>query len=389
MTDFERKTRGVIYGTAFGDALGAPVERLSHQQIMELYGGPVTTVNTKWWKADMSVVERAGRMRGYGTITDDTLLTLALINVYLAKRDHIDAYDMADEFVKEIAYRPRYLAEFGREAMIVERLFYPDKHIFNRHGLANCEPREGGMGNMVNCGAAMYISPVGVVNACNPKAAYDEAIDFAAGHQLSYGLEAAGVLAACIAKAYEPGATIHDVVKVAVELAKDGTKKAIHDLYEKAMEIRSRREEKTFIVEEFFKAILPYSPVADQFVRSVERVGQPTQNYTPSRLYSIEELPIAIAYLALYEDQPIQAVIDGVNSGRDADSVGVMAGCLAGALYGFEIFDKSEIEIIEKNNKVDIDKFSEDFIEVACEIIKRDIIKAETIKDLIKKSFEN
>lgn len=385
MTEFERKTRGVIYGTAFGDALGAPVERLTHQQILDLYGGPITTVNNKWWKADKSVVERSDRMRGYGTITDDTLMTIALINVYIAKKDHIDAYDMADEFIKEIAYRPRYIAEFGREAMIMERLFYPEKHIFNRHGLANCEPREGGMGNMVNCGAAMYIAPVGVVNACNPKAAYDEAIDFAVGHQLSYGLEAAGVLAACIAKAFEPGATIHDVVKTALELAKDGTKNAIRDLYEKALELRPRREEKAFIVDEFFKAILPYSPVAEQFSRSIDRVGQPTHNYTPSRLYSIEELPIGIAYLALYEDNPIQAVIDGVNSGRDADSVGVMAGCIAGALYGSEIFDKNEIDTIDKKCKLNIDKCIDDFIKTSSEIIVNDLKKAEEIKKTVDK----
>ena len=385
MTDFERKTRGVIYGTAFGDALGAPVERLTHQQILDLYGGPVTTVNTKWWKADKSVVERADRMRGYGTITDDTLMTLALLNVYRAKKDHIDAYDMADEFIKEIAYRPRYIAEFGREAMIVERLFYPEKHIFNRHGLANCDPREGGMGNMVNCGAAMYISPVGVVNACNPKAAYDEAIDFAVGHQLSYGLEAAGVLSAIIARAFEPGATIHDVVKTALELAKDGTRNAIRDLYQKAMELRSRREEKAFIIEEFFKAILPYSPVAEQFARSIERVGQPTHNYTPSRLYSIEELPIAIAYVTLYEDRPIQAVIDGVNSGRDADSVGVMAGVIAGALYGYEIFDKNEIEIVDKKSRLDIDRCVDEFIMTAKEIIAKDLKRAEEVRNNISR----
>jgi len=385
MTDFERKTRGVIYGTAFGDALGAPVERLTHQQILDLYGGPVTTVNTKWWKADKSVVERADRMRGYGTITDDTLMTLALLNVYRAKKDHIDAYDMADEFIKEIAYRPRYIAEFGREAMIVERLFYPEKHIFNRHGLANCDPREGGMGNMVNCGAAMYISPVGVVHACNPKAAYDEAIDFAVGHQLSYGLEAAGVLSAIIARAFEPGATIHDVVKTALELAKDGTRNAIRDLYQKAMELRPRREEKAFIIEEFFKAILPYSPVAEQFARSIERVGQPTHNYTPSRLYSIEELPIAIAYVTLYEDRPIQAVIDGVNSGRDADSVGVMAGVIAGALYGYEIFDKNEIEIVDKKSRLDIDRCVDEFIMTAKEIIAKDLKRAEEVRNNISR----
>ena len=72
------------------------------------------------------------------------------------------------------------------------------------------------------------------MNACNPKAAYDEAILFASGHQVSYGLEAAGVLAACVAKAFEPGVTVEDIVQTALTYAKDGTKQAIQDLCEAA-----------------------------------------------------------------------------------------------------------------------------------------------------------
>jgi hypothetical protein len=38
--------------------------------------------------------------------------------------------------------------------------------------LANADPRLGGVGNMVNCGAAMYAAPVGIVNAADPEGAY-------------------------------------------------------------------------------------------------------------------------------------------------------------------------------------------------------------------------
>ena len=151
-------------------------------------------------------------------------MTIALMNVYLTEGRHLDAYDMGNEFVKEIAFRKTFVPELNEETLIIDRLFYPEKYIFMRHVLANCDPREGGIGNMVNCGAAMYIAPIGIVNAGNPKAAYDEAILFAMGHQSSYGLEAAGVLAACVAKAFEPGVSVDDIVHTAISLAKDGTK---------------------------------------------------------------------------------------------------------------------------------------------------------------------
>lgn len=195
MTTFQDRVRGVAAGVALGDAMGAPVEKLTFAQIQQQYG-KVESIMTRWYKADYDEEARLGRMRGDGIVTDDTLMTLALMRVYETERRHLDAYDMGNEFVKEIAFRKVYVPELGRETTILERLFYPEKYIFIRHVLANCEPREGGIGNMVNCGAAMYIAPVGVVNAGDPKAAYDEAILFAMGHQSSYGLEAAGVMAA-------------------------------------------------------------------------------------------------------------------------------------------------------------------------------------------------
>ena len=37
-----------------------------------------------------------------------------------------------------------------------------------RYGHA--DPRDAGVGNIVNCGAAMYIAPVGIANAGDPPA---------------------------------------------------------------------------------------------------------------------------------------------------------------------------------------------------------------------------
>ncbi|WP_368072437.1 ADP-ribosylglycohydrolase family protein [Paenibacillus sp. KS1] len=105
MVSFAQRVQGAIYGTAYGDAMGAVVEKMTYSEIKEKYGR-VETTQTKWWKADWPEAARQGRMRGQGIITDDTLMTLALMNVYVTERRHLDAYDMANEFVKEIAFRP-------------------------------------------------------------------------------------------------------------------------------------------------------------------------------------------------------------------------------------------------------------------------------------------
>lgn len=372
MISFQDRVRGVILATALGDALGAPIEKLSYEQIKEGYTR-VETLKTRWYKENESVEVTLGRQRGNGIVTDDTLMTIALMNVYAIEKRHLDAYDCGNEFVKEIAYRKINVPEFGKEAFIIDRLFYPEKYIFMRHVLANCDPREGGIGNMINCGAAMYIAPVGVVNAGNPKAAYDEAILFAMGHQSSYGLEAAGVLAACVAKAFEQDATVEDIVQTALKYAKDGTKKAIEELTAAARTLRSEKDNKDKVVQTFHSIIAKYSPMGDDVHRKMEKVGIPSNHYTPSRLFSIEELPLALAFIVLHDGEFYPAIYDGINSGRDTDSIGVMIGVILGAKYGYQVIKDEDIELLESTNKLQLVERADQFCTIAKEIIKEDL----------------
>ncbi|MES9684888.1 hypothetical protein CN514_13430 [Bacillus sp. AFS001701] len=382
MVSFQDRVRGVILSTALGDALGAPIEKLTYEEIKEKYRR-VESLNTSWYKEDAPYEVTLGKMRGQGIVTDDTLMTVALINVYLKEKRHLDAYDVGNEFVKEIAFEKTYIPEFGREALIIDRLFYPEKYIFMRHVLANCEPREAGIGNMINCGAAMYIAPVGIVNAGNPKAAYDEAILFAMGHQSSYGLEAAGVLAACVAKAFEENVSIDEIVETAINFAKDGTKQAIIEMTEAARILRSENAEMNQVIETFQNVIAKFSPMKDDVHRKIEKVGIPSNHYTPSRLFSIEELPMALAFIVLNNGEFYKTIYDGVNSGRDTDSIGVMIGVILGAKYGSEIIQQEDILLLESKNKMNLTELSDTFAEVAKEIILQDLSVNEQRKRLL------
>jgi len=383
MITFQDRVRGVVASTALGDAMGAPVEKLSYEQIKRQYGR-VESLRTKWHKADQPEDVRLGRMRGNGIATDDLLMTVALMNVYNTERRHLDAYDMGNEFVKEIAFRKTFVPELNKETTIIERLFYPEKYIFMRHVLANCDPREAGIGNMVNCGAAMYIAPVGVVNAGNPKAAYDEAILFAMGHQSSYGLEAAGVLAACVAKAFEPDATTDDIVETALHYAKDGTRKAIEALATAARSLRSEKDDKDKVVGTFHSILKEFSPMGDDVHRSIEKVGLPSNHYTPSRLFSIEELPLALAFIVLNDGEYYSSILDGINSGRDTDSIGVMVGVMLGAMYGAQAIKPEDVELLNEANRIDLFATADRFAATARHIIEQDLKVYESQKRLIE-----
>ena len=368
---FQSRIRAMLYGIALGDALGAPVEKLSAAQIRARYGR-VTSVMTRWHKMDLPPEQRNHRVRGDGIITDDTMMTLALMDIYADTGRHLDAWDMADGMVKQIAWTPRWVPELQREAMLIDRLFYPEKWIFQRHQLSNCDPRQGGIGNMVNCGAAMYIAPIGVANAANPRAAYDEAIAFAAGHQESYGLEAAGVTAAAVAAAFVPGKTIEGVVETVLGLAKDGTRDAIAEIADVANRLRGSGAEHAEICDAFHAAIAPFSVMGDDVNHMPEKVGRLTDAYRPSRLQAIEELPLALGFCLLNQGNFRTSIEDGINSGRDTDSIGVMAGAILGALHGEAVIDTADLAQLNSANRLDLMNSADAFAATATKIIAAD-----------------
>lgn len=365
------RIRGMLHGVALGDALGAPVEKLSAAQISERYGR-VSSLMTRWHKMDLPPEQRNHRVRGDGIVTDDTLMTLALMDVYGETRRHLDAWDMAEGMVRQIAWTPRWIPELQREAVLLDRLFYPEKWIFQRHQLSNCDPRQGGIGNMVNCGAAMYIAPIGVVNAADPRRAYDEAIAFASGHQESYGLEAAGVMAAAVAAAFVPETGIEEIVTTVIGLAKDGTRAAIADIADTARQLRRSGADHAAVCDAFHAIIARYSVMGDDLNHLPEKVGRVSDAYRPSRLQAIEELPLALGF-CLFNDGDFRASIeDGINSGRDTDSIGVMAGAIMGALHGEGVIDPADRAQLDAANRLDLTAAADDFTRTASEILAAD-----------------
>ncbi|MFC8507116.1 ADP-ribosylglycohydrolase family protein [Streptomyces sp. NPDC057411] len=316
---------GSLIGAAVGDALGGPVEGYTPDQILERHGGRVTGIVGPWngedWRTARPI---APYHKGDGHVTDDTLMTHALIRVYERVRDHLDAYAVAEHLVPELMGRPVWIPELEAEALPLQRVFLAEKWIVTRLHYAHADPREAGTGNIVNCGAAMYMAPVGLVNAANPAAAYAEAVDIAGAHQSSYGREAAGVFAAAVAAACVPGATPRSVVEAALALAKDGTRSAIEAVAEAA---DGHRDFESALVP-LRRAVAPYDSVGPDY-RAPSLDAR-----RPSRLHAIEELPIALGMLLVGAGDYRRTVLGAVNYGRDCDSIATMAGAISGALGG-------------------------------------------------------
>lgn len=319
----EERITGALVGAAVGDALGGPVEGYSPEQIVERHGGRVRGVVGPWngddWRTARPI---APYHKGDGHVTDDTLMTHALVRVYATVRDHLDAHAVADHLVPDLMTTPRWIPELEAEALPLQRIFLAEKWLVARIHYGHVDPREAGVGNIVNCGAAMYMAPVGLVDAAHPAAAYAEALDVAGAHQSSYGREAAGVFAAAVAAACAPGATPDSVVAACLSLAKDGTREAIERVCEEA----SRHSDFESALGPLRRAVAPYDTVGPDY-RSPSLGAR-----RPSRLHAIEELPVALGMVVVAGGDFRHAVLGAVNYGRDCDSIATMAGAVTGAL---------------------------------------------------------
>ncbi|MFG2338267.1 ADP-ribosylglycohydrolase family protein [Streptomyces yangpuensis] len=358
----EDRACGALVGAAVGDALGGPVEGWTPDQIVERHGGRVHGIVGPWHENWRTARPIAPYHKGDGHVTDDTLMTHALVRVYEAVRDHLDAYAVAGHLVPDLMSVPRWIPELEAEALPLQRIFLAEKWMVTRLHYAHADPREAGTGNIVNCGAAMYMAPVGIANAGNPAGAYAEALDIAGAHQSSYGREAAGVFAAAVAAACVPGATAASVVEAALSLAKDGTRAAISAVCEVASGYR-----------DFESALAPLRAA----VAPYDSVGPDYRNPSldarrPSRLHAIEELPIALGMLLVADGRYDAAVLGAVNYGRDCDSIATMAGAIAGALGGEAVVPAVWAKQVAEASRLDLHAPAVALAAVAREIFTRD-----------------
>ncbi|WP_086724454.1 ADP-ribosylglycohydrolase family protein [Streptomyces sp. NRRL B-24085] len=366
-SNLEDRITGALVGAAVGDALGGPVEGYSPDQILERHAGRVHGIVGPWngdaWRTARPI---APYHKGDGHVTDDTLMTHALIRVYDRVRDHLDAYAIADHLVPDLMTNPRWIPELEAEALPLHRVFLAEKWLVARLHYGHADPREAGVGNIVNCGAAMYMAPVGLVNAANPRAAYTEALDVAGAHQSSYGREAAAVFAAAVAAACEPDATPDSVVTACLRLAKDGTRTAI----EKVCEAAAPHTDFESALRPLRDAVAPYDTVGPDY--RAPSLGA----RRPSRLHTIEELPVALGMLLVAAGDYRQAVLGAVNYGRDCDSIATMAGAMAGALGSPVPDDWSKT--VSEASRLDLWEPAATLTAVTREVFERDLTRRRT-----------
>ena len=293
MSYLYKKIYGCLCGGLIGDAMGAPAEGMHYDKIKEEFG----------WIEEF---EGAG--------TDDSAIKQILCQAILENGGYITADEWAESF---LANKKKYYPLF----------YIPVRNMFHKIESKLSLPVYAGLGNMHSSSSAMSISPMGIINACDPRQAALETYDIAglihAGDS-TFCRDGACAAAAVVAEAIKPDSTIESVIEAATKYLHKTSSAEFLAAMEKTMEIARRTNDYEKFRAEFYEKCLG-DIVSD----------------------SRETVPCVMALFYLAGGDSVKSITYAANFGRDADTIGTMVGALVGAFNGIESFPQKWIDKLE------------------------------------------
>jgi len=147
---------------------------------------------------------------------------------------------------------------------------------------------------------------------------------------------AAATLAAGIAAAFIPGATVDSVLKTMTAHCSYLVRRAL----ELTMDLAHVSETVDGFAEKLYDKMLDWT--------------WPSRNWQKERFFSASTLEIVPATRALFylcDGRVNECIVEGASFGRDCDTIGRSVGCLAGALRGAGSIRQDWIKTVEKANE--------------------------------------
>lgn len=293
------RAMGALIGGALGDAMGMPTQLLSPAEIKAEYG----FVDHFLDPAPDHPVSKGLRA---GAITDDTEQTLLLAAVLLKSGRGFDHHAWVNALIsweEDIKARGGYdlLGPSTKRAIDAINAGIPPEEA-GRHGETN--------------GAAMRIAPVGILVQPGDALIARVAETCRATHNTTIAISSAAAVAAVISHGID-GADWREAIGFAVGAARAGEKQG-H--WVPGGTIAARIAWALDMVEG--------CTVDDGIARILDRLG--------TGVISQESVPAAFAVLKLAGGDAWKAAVIAANLGGDTDTIGAIAGSMAGACAGYD-----------------------------------------------------
>lgn len=294
----EDRAKGVLLGLACGDALGRPVEFASPEQIQREHG---------------RVSEMLGdgtHRQPAGTITDDTEMALCIARS-LVEQGRFDPADVGERFVAWYESGPFDIGGMTRRAL--SRI--QDGESWETAGEREWEssPEGSNAGN----GSVMRCAPLAVAYADYPVALVRTSIDSSrithADPRCTYGC-----------------AVLNLTITAALQDQENPLSAALNILSE---DLTTSLQRTTGVIPDGASPVLE-GGLPEELRTALEAVPDGVDpNQLSNSGYVVDTLQTAL-YDALNAETAEESIVAAVNRGGDTDTIGAIAGAVAGARYG-------------------------------------------------------
>ena len=323
-----KRIKGVLIGCALGDAMGMPTEMWTREKINQRYPAGVTKFEAT------SPDDFFGREMVAGSVTDDTINTVMILNSIVECQGSLDAQNYISSLIK-----------WRNESATAALVTGPS----TRRALDQIEKgipiEETGKWGTTN-GAAMKIAPIGIVS---DHRVLQELIENVyqicmPTHNTNIAITGASIVAACVSYGISGGKSVEDLWSLAEEVI-EAAKGIGCETPSASLLFRLQ------VVKQMIEVETSKDGVNKQVV--LERV----YDELGASFETIETIPAVFAIIQLAKCDPLEAAHLSASLGGDTDTIGAIAGAICGAMN--PNFDDSIVSELESVNALDFDKLAE------------------------------
>lgn len=329
------KILGCLIGAAAGDAMGAATEARTRDQIIQYFGHLVDD-----FEIPPSDTFGAGNVKGQ--VTDDFSSAY-----FIAKNIVLDGGIVKEDSVK------KGLIEWSSNAKFFDRFAGPTTRLaierYKNNDINNIS--SGQTNRQATNGAAMKISPIGLLNIGKIDKAIEDAIKVTMlTHDNYLATSGAGAIAAAVSEAATSHSTYYSVIEAGFYGAEQG---------EKIGKQIARDVVGPSVIKKMQLAIqigLTNKTFDEKIIEIADLIG--------TGLHISEAVPSAFGIFASCKGDAIKSVLGGVNAGYDTDTLATISGALGGALQGADAYPEHYLPTLEQANEFEIKWLAEQIYKI-------------------------
>lgn len=328
---------GGLIGAGAGDAMGAATEARTTEQILAYFGHEVTDFETP-------PMDTFGAGNVPGQLTDD------FSSAYFVARHIADNHG---EVTKEVVQEA--LIDWSGHAVFFDRFAGPTTRLAIRRYKGEKVEKSGGVElvtRQATNGAAMKISPIGLLNAGNIEQAIADAVTVTmVTHDNYLAISGACAVTAAVSRAVMPDADVYSVLQAGLYGAREGERIGREVARDVAGPSVVKRMEMAIDIG------LGRGTPWEKMVEIGHRIG--------AGLHVSEAIPSAFGLFAANEGDALGSIVGAVNVGYDTDTIATMSGALSGALNGAGAFPPHFLPTLQEANHLEIERLAKDLTAIA------------------------